>query len=285
MHAHVLPYGVYRNLPSRVYDDDPGVRSSILKKLKSGTPAHLWYAMQNPDQDTAEALLRGQVLHAMLLEPERENDYFVFETFPLGSKTTLAKNGGSKELWDAMKKEALERGVPLVPYSIYSQCIAMRDNVQAHELWMNIGKHAEKELSIFTEINGVRIKVRLDAYLNGMIADLKTTRHRLTKGNMEKIIVDENYHVSAAMYMEAAKAIGLEAESFVWVFVESNAPNFCRFGQATPEMLETGRIEFYKLLEKYKTCSESGTWEAYPLDIEMLDLPAWYAKREFEELA
>lgn len=273
--------GIYEDISNADYHADKAISSTSLKKLLNATPAHFKYALDNRETSDSDALLRGSVLHAMLLEPDTLSASFVFESHVIPDKTKLAKNGGGKETWDALKEKAQIRGLPLVKYDIYQDCIAMRDSVLAHPHWPNVKSHAKKEISLFAEINGVRVKARYDAMLaNMMIIDLKTSRNILTTGKIQSTIAELGYHFSAAMYTEVGKACGLPIDRFVWIFIESFAPYSARFVEASEQMMEVGKSEFYKCLEKYKTCMQSSVWDAYSNDIDIVHLPNWYANKE-----
>lgn len=273
--------GIIEGLSNDAYHADKAISSTGLKKLLTGTPAHLRAYLYNDAKIESEALLRGSVLHSMLLEPDTLNDNYIFERNYLVNKTRLSKNGGTKEHWDSLKEVAEVTGKPLVKYEIYAACKAMRDKVQAHDFWPNIGRDAKKEISLFTEIEGVPVKARYDAILSDAVIDLKTSRDILTSANIQKTIVKLGYHFSAAMYLAIGRKLGIKVDRFVWIFVENQEPYGCRYVEASQEMLEIGEQEFLKCLKKYKTCLENDDWEAYPKTIDVIDLPNWYANKEF----
>ena len=273
--------GIYKDVTNQEYHADKALSSSKVKKLLTGTAASFKYHLDNPESIESDALLRGSVLHAMLLEPLKFMDYFVFETSELKDKTKLAKNGGSKEDWDNLKKYAEHGKIPLVKYDMYKDCTGMRNSVQAHPWWKNIADHAVNEISLFSEIEGIPVKARYDSLLDEKhIIDLKTSKNVLNTASIQRSIVDYGYHLSAAMYIEVGKSLGLEVDGFTWAFVEINAPYSCRFVEASAKMLDVGRDEFYKCLRKIKQCQESNNWPGYTLKIDKIDLPNWYASKE-----
>lgn len=274
--------GIYKSVTNEQYHADPAISSTKLKKLKDGTAQSFKYHLDNPEHVESDALLRGSLLHAMLLEPEQYMDYFIIESRELKDKTKLAKNGGNKEDWDKLKKWAENEAKPLVKHDIYRDCVGMRNSVLAHPFWINIANHGANERSLFAEIDGVLVKARYDSLLEvSKIIDLKTSRNTLTTAGIQRTIADLGYHFSAAMYIEVGKALGLDITSFVWVFVETSAPYSCRFVEASDKMLEIGKEEFYKCLAKFKECQESGIWAGHPLTIDKIDLPNWYANKEY----
>lgn len=272
--------GLVRNLPARDYHAHPAVNSGMLKPyIKFPTPAHAKDAIENP-KEAGEALLRGSVVHTLCLEPHRIDLDYVIEYEKLHDKTRLVKNGGSKELWDQMKKDADERLIPIVDNKMWHQAAGMAQSITSHEYWQLVGKNADKEISVFSQIRNQYVKVRPDAIYSRVILDIKTCRFPLTDPKIMQVIASEKYHLSAAMYLEVCKSVGLDVDRFVWVFVESFSPYLCRFFEATPKMLEVGRDEFYYSLEKHSQCQKQRIWPGYPKDITSIDLPDWYESRD-----
>jgi len=277
--------GIVEGLSNELYNVSKAMRSTVLKKLHDATPGHLRYLLDNPSFETTEALLRGQVLHCMVLEYHNLQKQFVIERTELKDKTKLNKNGGSKEDWDQLKSMAEVLGVPLVKHDMYLQVKGMANSISKHQHWQLFNAVGRKELSLFAEIEGVPCKARYDVMASDegqtFICDLKTSKETLTNQNVQKIIVQYGYHFSAAMYVEIGKALGLQIDEFSWMFVESKAPFGCRMVKASTEMMEIGRDEFYKCLRKYKECRDKKEWPMYPLTLDTIDLPGWYANKQF----
>jgi hypothetical protein len=241
---------------------------------------HAKHAIDHPKMDT-DALIRGQVLHCLLLEPHRLNIDFVIEKDKLWNKTKLQKNGGDKEAWDLLKAEAEERLIPLVSHKLWLEALGMKESIQAHPLWQNVRVYGEKELTIISTLEEYPVRVRYDAKYGSIILDIKSCRFHLSNAKIQKVIAELSYHLSAAMYLEVGKSVGLNVDRFVWVFAENKPPYACRFIEATPKMLEIGLQEFYKCLKLYESCKTSGEYPGYPTDIEEIELPSWYEQREY----
>jgi exodeoxyribonuclease VIII len=277
--------GIVEGLSNELYNVSKAMRSTVLKKLHDATPGHMRHSLDNPSSETSEALLRGQVLHCMVLEPHNLQKQFVLERTELRDKTKLNKNGGSKEDWDQLKSMAEVLGIPLVKHDMYLQVKGMANSISKHQHWQLFNAIGRKELSLFAEIEGVPCKARYDVMASEegqtFICDLKTSKETLTNQNVQKIIVQYGYHFSAAMYVEIGKALGLQIDEFSWMFVENKAPFGCRMVKASPEMMEIGREEFYKCLRKFKECRDKNEWPMYPLTLDTIDLPGWYANKQF----
>jgi PDDEXK-like domain of unknown function (DUF3799) len=269
-------FRIERDLHFDDYWADRAVSSSTLKKfLQLPTPAHVKHAIDNPSSDS-EALLLGRLVHCLLLEADRLDAYFVIERERLRDKTKLAKNGGSKEEWDALKAKADARLLPIVPFDLWQKAQAMARNIEGLDLWTPISKDGHKELSVFTEIRGQPVKARYDILYGDTIFDIKSSRHTLTDEHISKVIEAERYHLSAAMYLDVGNAAGLRVKRFVWIFVENFAPYLCRIKEATPAMLQAGQKEFLHCLGKYKTGVDAGHWPGYDEDSSYIDLSPYY---------
>lgn len=289
MDTQFLPVGIYRNVPYQTYNAHPGMRSTLLKVLLDGTPADLKHAMDNPLDKETPALIRGELLHAMLLEPLTVHDRFVMVAEPLKDK----RSGADKKAWETYKAMAKEQDKQLIDYPMVQQCNGMADAVRKHPRWKNIADFADKELTLIAKLQDVLCKVRLDAALlprstGGGIFDIKTMEKPPTTRNITKAIVDYSYHLSTAMYVEVAKAAGLRIgdpeigwTGFSWIWIQSKPPYHVRITDASQALLETGTIEFYDLLKSVKTSMDSGVWPGYGDRIDQTDLPSWYFNREY----
>jgi hypothetical protein len=283
----MLPVGIHKGIPFAEYNAHPAARSSHLKILLDETPADLKTVLENPDQENSAALLKGEVLHAMLLEPHTVEHRFIFEKTPLKDKTKLEKNGGSKERWDEMKAQAAAYGRVIVGHDIYQECIGMTETVRKSPLWDRVERFADKELTLIADIDGVRCKVRLDAFLApinmpGVIIDLKTTSKGLSDREIQKTIIEREYQFSAGMYCTVAETLGLSVAGFRWLFIQSEMPYQWRIIDASESMIERGKREFRKALEIYRMSAETNNWSGYFGNrIETIDLPDWYPKRRY----
>jgi len=273
--------GIYESISSQEYHSDVAINSTSLKTLLEATPAHFKHKRDNPTVMEGDSLLAGTVLHAMLLEPNKYQDYFVIEHIDLVDKNKLEKNGGSKGQWDALKKDAEARGLPLVPYEMFRDCKGMRNSVLNNPFWRQFWPEMRCELSLFNEIDNVPVRARFDAIIgSSVILDIKTTKGRLSDKEIESCIEKYRYDFSAAMYIEVARSFDLPIESFVWVFVEKEAPFSCRVVQCNQETLDYARQDFYKALSLYKSCLQDDYWPSYDdYELPSLGLPQWYIKK------
>ena len=282
MFQPLLGPGVHRSIPYDQYNSHPAMRSTMLKILLKGQPADLKVALESPWKSDSDALLRGDVLHTMLLEPFLESQKFVYESTKLvGSKAAKKENNGCKEDWDQLKKLANDGLKKLVPYDIYSACIGMAESVRESQDWQRVERFADKELTLIADIDGVRVKVRLDAYFRGLIVDLKTTSGGLSEREIMNTIVEYEYPLSAAMYCAVADELGLPADCFRWIFIQSKPPHQWVVVDAEPELLKRGTMEFKKTLEIYRMAAETDIWPGYFGDRRKTGLPDWYKKRTY----
>src|SRR6185369_2180467 len=131
---------------------------------------------------------------------------------------------------------------------------------------------------------GVLCRARPDwwVHVDGIhcVTDLKSTVNASPTG-FQRAIAKYRYHVQAAMYLDGIKAVtGEEPNTWLWSAWEKVQPYANAAYVATPEMIETGRQEYKKLLVTYAKCLESDTWPGYDAELQYINLPEWYNKPE-----
>ena len=136
---------------------------------------------------------------------------------------------------------------------------------------------ALSEYSVFTELNGVRVKCRPDAWNVGynVILDLKTTEDagpRAFAASCRKW----RYYVQDAYYRHVvAAAIGVDADSdlsFVFVAVEKKPPFGVAWYTLDGNDAALGWAEALGDMQIYKNAMESGNWPGYSAKIETLSI-------------
>lgn len=159
----------------------------------------------------------------------------------------------------------------------------IRESAFGHKEIAAIRQFGGAEQSVVFDLLGVRCKARLDKWIpenGGYIVDVKTTSKPLTDSQWQRTMVDLNYHVKAAFYIEAVKSLGCEAPEFVWVVVETAEPFDVAAIRLDDEARRVGRFEALQLLSRYAACLDSGVWPgAYPELVTWIGLPPWELKK------
>ena len=275
-----MQYGVFHDLPYDDYAAIAALRSSVAEKMMAPTDAHARHDMDAPDKGDGEALIRGRVLHTLLLEPHLLDQDYSIEREKLWNKSTKVINGGSKEKWDALKDDAEKRLVTLVSYDLFQDAQGMAESVKRHPEWQRLAPHCDKELTIVAPVRGQPMKVRYDLMCGETVLDIKSCREYLTDDNIRKVIEDRAYHMKAAMYLKVGRTMNLPVQKFQWVFVENFPPYLCRFVEASEHMLAIGNRQFYECIERYERCRSSRVWQGYDdSNISVMNLSDSYLRK------
>src|SRR5690606_1177382 len=138
----------------------------------------------------------------------------------------------------------------------------------------------EIELSHYTELNGVKVKVRPDKLKKRACIDLKTTDDASPAG-FARSCHEFGYHISAALYLDVLETFGGKPRKFMFIAQEKKWPYVAQVYVASDALLAQGRYEYTIALERYKEALENGAkgYEIYAepgmQGIITLDLPHW----------
>ena len=262
---------VMHNQSAADYHADPGASASRLKLLRR-SPAHMRYAMDNPEEPTP-AMIIGSATHSAILEP----DLFVKEwgRLPVGDGRSTAIKQAKAELITQFGADHILKS------DVYDNILAMRDSVLGNALALDLLDGADTEVSHYWTEDRIECKARIDALpregsqWNNCIVDIKTTANahpdefRRTVGNF-------SYHIQAAHYLAAA-----DRDRFIFIVVERDAPHCVAIYELDDDALELGRQERDSLLKLWALCEAkeavrgADAWPGFPPEIQELALPGW----------
>lgn len=260
-------------MTEKEYRSSEGVSRSQLWRLHEGSPEKFKYQEEHPE-DPTPALVFGQMVHKMILEPETFDDDFVI--CPECDRRT--KEG--KAIWAAFIEGA--EGKTLIKAEDYDKALAMRNALMENDLVKKLlsGKH-EVPLFWTDELTGETCKVRLDCFTplsNGaVVIDYKTTSDASTESFMRSAI-NYGYDFQAAMYSEAVKRTMNKDVVFYFVAQEKEPPYAFNVLAADDRLVRRGYDTFRELLGVYHECNVTGNWYGYmgiENQINLLELPAW----------
>ena len=253
-------------LPAEQYFAADRINNSSLKLINK-SPLH-YQASTEQDREETKAMLIGSAVHTAVLEPSTLLDRYIVA--PQADRRT--KSG--KAIWSDLEAS----GKIVLSQTDFEMIDAIQSAVFAHENAFKLLAKGHPEISLFTEIDGVPAKARMDWYRPGIILDLKTTEDASPSG-FARSCATYGYAQQAAWYLDCAEASGLEAHTFIFLVVEKSAPYAVALYELTPESLEFGRAQYQRALNLYKQCKKDDDWPGYSSQIEQLSLPAW-AMRE-----
>jgi exodeoxyribonuclease VIII len=259
--------GIYKNLAAETYFAENRINNSGLK-LIARTPAHFKYNLEHPeDRKPTPQMMLGTAVHCAVLEPATFNDRYAVA--PACDKRT--KEG--KAIW-----ADLEASNKLILSSSDFEAVqGMSQSVLNHETASKLLAAGDPEVSVFTDIEGIPAKARLDWYRNGIILDLKTTT-AADPESFSKSCANFSYAIQASFYMDVCAAAGIEAHTFIFVCVESTAPFSVAIYELDDISLDWGRDHYRSSLNKYRECMALNEFPGFPNEIQTISLPAWTLK-------
>lgn len=239
-------------MTNQEYHARPEISKSDLD-LMAQSPLH--YKNKEFKEQTPNMLL-GSIVHKLVLEPmDFDNEFAVAPV--VDKRTKIGKETLEKFISTLGNKTAVEADIFDVARDMANEVLTMRQTA----LFLKNGK---AEQSYFSQIDGVKVKCRPDFYNEdlGLIVDLKTTAGASAK-DFSSSVAKFNYHVQAAFYTDILKSLGLRANKFLFIAVESKAPHYVGFYTLDDEALELGRTTYKKLLALYKWCVENDNFFGY----------------------
>lgn len=237
-------------MDERTYRSHPALSRSLLDKIRR-SPAHLKWAMDHDEPDT-EYFKLGRQVHAAILEPD--------SFWPSVVVWDGARRYG--KAWDDF--QAKHAGKEILTATEEAHLLAMSNAAMACGFNPK-GGIAEGSIFWTDERTGIDLKARLDLIgSDGAIYDLKTTQDASPEGFLQSV-VDYRYYGQAAWYLDAARAAGHPAESFVFVAIEKAAPHCVATYVLDADLIERGRRENAANLDLFKACKTSGDWPSYPM--------------------
>lgn len=273
--------GAYRGIPIERYHladmlPGPSVSSSGLKLIDQSTPAHFWaQSRMNPDRIEREetpSLRLGSAVHTLFLGETGFRDRFAIQPATyIDAKTGEEKpwNGNANvcKAWRAGQAgrtiltadqfETIRRmAASLASYPAVAQTGLLAGEVEISLIWKDPG-------------HGIWLRNRPDVMPRGdWVVDLKTIRQADDR-SIRYAIEDYGYDLQLGLAAEAARyVLGIEAATFVLVFIETSPPFAPRIVELSADKIAVGRAKARRAIETFATCLKAGQWPAYePLEI------------------
>lgn len=257
--------GFISDLSNNDYHADRIFRSSSVLKtaLKDPKKFHDIYVLgkDNP-MSNQDALNFGNYVHTAILEPDLlDKEYIVY---PGGRR-----QGQAWELFKHLHEDKIiitnnqfTKAQDLINSFLQSE-FEQRDS-EFLVYGDAIFKEGEAEESLFTELDGMLIKVRFDYRITGdtrgVIKDIKTTRHFVNSAKEARdVVYDLGYDVSAALYVDAIEKETGIPHDFHLVFM-SKADEKCNLYKVSDKTLEVGRKKYKEAIKLIKEWEASGKY-------------------------
>lgn len=265
--------GVY-NLTDDEYFADPvagGSLSStgVRQLLPPSCPAKFDHARRHP-RPTTKVFDVGHAAHTLVLGAGPELVRLPFDEW----RTKAAK--------DLVAEVREWGGIPLKPAE-YDAVQAMADAVVAHPTARKLLDRGQPERTLVwrDDQTGVVCRAKLDWLRADGIVDYKTC-DRADAESLRRAVHAYGYHIQAAFYLRAFRALNSAEPFFVFVAQEKDPPYLVHTFQLTGAALAYGDRLCAEALRMYRDCCEAGVWPGYPIDeITDIDLPPWIRTEEY----
>lgn len=148
---------------------------------------------------------------------------------------------------------------------------ALHEHPTAGKLLLHPDRAVETSYFGIDEETGLEIRVRpdLEIDIDGVRvgADLKTismwnVKQSGLRARLHREIIDRDYHLSAAMYMQTAAL-----DQFFWIFVNKDEGyHWIAIVEASQELLELGALEYRTTMRAIANAFDTGEWPAPIVD-------------------
>jgi hypothetical protein len=277
--------GLVRGLPMDAYQNAGGLSYSGLK-LMARSPSHFFAWKRDerrPVPVDKAGQLEGSLAHCMTLEPEEYPFRYV-----IGPDVSRA----TKE-WKEFVARNPNRIVIKPGQAQAAACQAA--SIRSHPDVSKLLATGEAEVSAFwtDAATGVFCQCRpdfvhpvgTDDAPRVILVDVKTYADASPQ-EFARQVARKRYHWQAAFYSDGyAKAAGVSVVGFVFVAVESDWPYASCAVMLDEDSLDMARREMRPLIESYARCERENAWPGYPVGIEQIELPRWYAERFADSLS
>tara|TARA_R110000772_G_scaffold65396_1_gene145952 strand:- start:4606 stop:5367 length:762 start_codon:yes stop_codon:yes gene_type:complete len=225
------------------YHSAPGISASGLKTIYKKSVYH--FLNQKPFESTAMAL--GSAVHCAMLEPELY--YKDYHVMPKIDRRTKA----GKEAFDIETKKS--DGKILLSLEDHEKITSILNNFRNHDLAQNYCK-GEIELSHYSKHENIDVRVRPDVLnrVENFISDVKTCQDN-SPNAFKRDVYKYGYHLQCAFYSDM---LGVPAENFRFIAVETNYPFSVEVYGLSTEMIEQGRNGWKRAFNDWKIYVETG---------------------------
>lgn len=284
----VTEQGIYE-MTNPEYHADAALSASGLKLLIEA-PALYKYEREFPRRSQAFDL--GTVWHSLVLgdvsskyeivrKQNRSKDWV-----EAGDYDTVSAKADMERIVDEGKTPILGRDLRV------AEAMAKRFNTHpAVREYLDLANGSVEQSAFWKDPRtGVMLRARFDFLPNAVegkpftIVDPKTAQSSEPQAWLRKA-VDYGYHIQAAMYVRAVKAMGIHPRpQFLFMVQEKRAPYIVSPIRIAPRSLAIGDLLIDRAIDAYLKAIKTGHWPGYVDDVFVDDLPKFYTDR-FEDIA
>lgn len=270
----VPPNGAHPDVAESDYHSWHIASASALKILAEKTPKHLRHARDYPDSSATPAKLLGSAVHCLVLEPKRFDEKYATLPGGLDRRTSAGKATYAEFCAAAAGKRVLSADVGATAREIAASVLTSPAAARV------LRAASARELTVISEIRGVRVKCRADGYGTlpsggGIIADLKVTSGGASERGFQRSMAEYGYPFSAAFYENAFAAQGMPIGDFIFIVAENEPPYGVAVYRLEDASIEAEQSNVERMLALHEECERSGNWPGYPDAVMPIASPGW----------
>lgn len=274
--------GLIYDLPDREYHSDLTSLSASGAKVLLG---------KRPPAPDGEALLFGRLVHTVTLEPHKLDTYAVLNADVIGLtvKGERSDNPKATKAWKDAVFEAKRDGLTVIDGATLAHAQSLAAAIEKHpEASRLLASATGHEVSAYAEHpSGALVRARFDLVLPDAIVDIKTCRD----GDPEqfgRVVNGLMYHVSAANYIDVARANGLTVDRFDLICVEKEPTPGGDYRVSVmeihPDAIDKGRELMAEACDRWLALGKRVDLPGYGDDRHVIDLPHWAYDSDFEDI-
>jgi len=274
--------GFYPDIPEAEYHADTTTLSASGAKVLLG---------KRPPSADSDALLFGRLAHTVILEPHKLDTYAVLDPDEIGIKANgdKADNPTATKAWKDAVFAAKRDGLTVIAPKMLAKARALAAAVQNHpEAGRLLAAATGHEVSAYADHpSGARVRARFDLIGPGFIGDIKTT----FDGNPEdfgRTMHKYLYHVSAANYLDIARANGHDADRFDLICVEKEPTPGGDYRVSVleihPDAIDLGRELMAEACARWLALGKRVDLPNYGSERHVIDLPPYAYDYELDDI-
>ncbi len=226
------------------------------------------------EQEQNGSIAFGSLVDCLITDAKRFNERFSVQ--PAEYMADKGPDKGTSKPWNnnadvcrAWKAEQGSRSI--LKLSEIADARGAEARLQGDRLIKELLHRSKKQVFVTTIYQDadtgitVPIKVLIDLVPDGeALADLKTVRSAAPK-EWQRTVYQWDYHVQAAMYLDAWNSCGLNKQrnQFLHVLVENTAPFETARRILAEEFINIGRARYTAALARYCRCLKAKKWPGY----------------------
>jgi PDDEXK-like domain of unknown function (DUF3799) len=211
--------------------------SSIKEFAKS--PRH-FMNYRNKPKETTPALIYGQALHCMLLEPQEFDNNFVVIT-----KLDMRTKDG-KEAYARLEAESV--GKTMIQADLHNELFSLTQYISSNPEFEVLMEGAQTEVEERTEIYGLPFVTIKDIVKANGVIDIKSVQSGHID-TLNKDFFNYQYHIQAAIYTQ-------EGQTFSFYVIEKSEPYYHGLVRVADDFIKYGKRELERLCVGFNYCLE-----------------------------